>query len=360
MKKAFLFNIPLSVCNLRCHYCYLTTRASQYEGIIPDMAYSPRQVAYAMRKERVGGEAYVNLCADGETLLLPKIEEYAGALASEGHWIEIVSNMMATKRLDRVLELDRDLLKRIEFKCSLHYLQLRDRGLLDLFSKNVTRAREAGASINVEITPSDELIPHIDEVKDYCMREFGALAHLTIARNDGSQQIDRLISLSLDDYNATWSTFDSSFWEYKSTIFGVKQTGFCNAGSWSYYVNMSTGKMRQCYCGRSVGNLFDDPDAPLPDKPIGRCSLPHCYNGHVFLTLGTIAGATEIGYGDIRDRRCSDGSHWLQPELKEAFNTKLESSNREHSKLKQAVSIAKSTAYERAKKARSALLGNNS
>lgn len=360
MKRLFFFNIPLSVCNLRCHYCYLTTRASQYEGAIPEMTYSPRQVAYAMRNERVGGESFVNLCADGETLLLPKIEEYAGALANEGHWIEIVSNMVVTKRLDRVLELDRRLLNRIEFKCSLHYLQLRERGLLGLFAKNVNRAREAGASINVEITPSDELIPHIDEVKEYCMGEFGALAHLTIARNDGSQQIDRLTDLSLDDYNATWSTFDSGFWEYKSAIFGVKQTDFCNAGAWSYYVDMSTGKMRQCYCGRSIGNLFEDPDAPLPDKPVGRCGLPHCYNGHAFLTLGNIVGATEVGYGDIRDRQCSDGSHWLQPELKEAFNTKLQSSNELPSKLKQATSIAKSTAYAQALKVRSALFGSNS
>lgn len=55
MKKAFLFAIPLSVCNLRCHYCYLSQRPSSYEGEIPEMKFSPEQIAYAMRKERVGG-----------------------------------------------------------------------------------------------------------------------------------------------------------------------------------------------------------------------------------------------------------------------------------------------------------------
>lgn len=73
MKKVILFGIPLSVCNLRCHYCYLSQRPSSYEGVIPQMKYSPEQIAYAMRKERLGGISYFNLCADGETLLLPEL-----------------------------------------------------------------------------------------------------------------------------------------------------------------------------------------------------------------------------------------------------------------------------------------------
>lgn len=81
MKKMFLFAIPLSVCNLRCRYCYLSQRPSSFEGKIPEMRYSPEQVAYAMRQERVGGPSYFNLCADGETLALPDIDRYVGALA---------------------------------------------------------------------------------------------------------------------------------------------------------------------------------------------------------------------------------------------------------------------------------------
>ena len=57
MKKVFLFAIPLSVCNLRCHYCYLAQRSSSYEGVMPAMRYSPEQVAYAMRADRLGGDA---------------------------------------------------------------------------------------------------------------------------------------------------------------------------------------------------------------------------------------------------------------------------------------------------------------
>ena len=48
------------------------------------------------------------------------------------------------------------------------------------------------------------------------------------------------------------------------------------------------------------------------------------------MTLGLINGATEIGYGDIRDRTREDGTHWLRPELKAFFNTKLGDSNEAH------------------------------
>ncbi len=359
MKKLFFFGVPLSVCNLRCHYCYLTTRASQYEGVIPKMEYTPDQIAYAMRKDRVGGESYFNICADGETLLLPHLEDYVDLLAKEGHWIEIVTNMVANKGLNHVLSLSPASLSQIEFKCSLHYLQLKERNLLDTFAENINHAHEAGASINVEITPSDELIPFIDEVKEYSITNFGALPQLTIARDDSSPSIKRLTKLSLEEYNEIWSSFDSNFWQYKTTIFGKKQTGFCNAGSWSYYVNMATGEARQCYCGRLVGNLFSNPDKPLPNKPIGKCPLPHCYNGHVLLTLGDIANATPIRYGDIRDRECVDGSHWLQPQLKSAFNTKLQESNTLPSSMEQRLAILETDTYEIAKHLKSGLSGSH-
>ena len=120
MKKAFLFAIPLSVCNLRCHYCYLSQRPSSYEGEIPEMKFSPEQIAYAMRRERVGGGSYINLCADGETLLLPNLARYVEVLAREGHYMEIVSNMVLTKKLEPLLELGSEVLSHVEFNCSLH------------------------------------------------------------------------------------------------------------------------------------------------------------------------------------------------------------------------------------------------
>lgn len=330
-KKLLLFSIPMSICNFRCHYCYLAQRPESYQGVQPEMKYTPEQVAKALSVERVGGTAYMNFCADGETLLVKDIDLYIKALVSLGHYAEIVTNLTIAPMLDRILQWEPELLKRVEFKCSFHYLELKKKNLLSVFAEHVHRIWRAGASANIEITPSDELIPYIPEVKRFSMEQFGALPHLTIARDDRTHSIDYLTKLPQPEYCAAWSQFDSSFWEYKRTIFGKKQTDFCYAGAWSLYIDLTTGMAMPCYGGNSLGDVFAHPERPLPEAAIGRCPFAHCYNGHMFLTLGLIPGATDVGYGDIRSRVKQDGTEWLQPEMKAFLNTKLQDSNRTYS-----------------------------
>lgn len=326
VKKLIMLQIPTSICNFRCHYCYLAQREVSYQGKQADMKYSPEHVANALSPQRMGGICFINACADGETLLTKDIDKYFKALVEEGHYIEIVSNMTVTPMLEKILSWDRELLRRVEFKCSFHYLELKRRNLLELFAENVNRVWEAGASANVEMTPSDELIPYIDEVKRFSLEHFGALPHVTIARDDRTKEIVKLTQLSDEEYRKTWEGFDSEFWEFKEKIFGVKQTNFCYAGIWMLSVNIATGDAAACYYN-PIGNIFEDLEAPLPEKPIGRCPIAHCYNGHAFMTFGVIPGQTDVGYGDIRNRIRADGTEWLQPELKAFFNTKLIESN---------------------------------
>ena len=194
----------MSICNFRCHYCYLAQRSEHYQGIQPIMKYSPEEVARALSNERIGGNAFMNFCADGETLLTKDLDKYVKALLQQGHYAEIVTNLTATKALDSYLNWDKALLEKLEFKCSFHYLELKRHHLLDRFVENVHKIWKAGASANIEITPSDELIPFIDELQAFSLREFGALPHLTIARDDRTKGIDYLTSLSPEEYYDTW------------------------------------------------------------------------------------------------------------------------------------------------------------
>lgn len=276
----------------------------------------------------------MNFCADGETLLTKNLDLYVKALVEEGHYAEVVTNMTCKVPLEKFLSWDKALLERLTFKCSFHYLELKKKNMLDLFAENVHKVWEAGASANIEITPSDELIPYIGEVKEYSMKHFGALPHLTIARDDRTNGIDYLTDLSIEEYERIWSQFDSSFWQYKKSIFGKRQKSFCYAGAWGYYINLATGHATPCYCGKPLGDLFAHPELPLPEKPVGRCPIAHCYNGHALLTLGYIPHECQTHYGDIRDREKTDGTHWLRPQLKHFFNSQLEEENEEYDEQK--------------------------
>ena len=259
-----------------------------------------------------------------------EIDTYVKEFCLQGHFAEVVTNLSVTKILERFLEWDEELLKHLEFKCSFHYLWLKEHGLLERFADNVKKIWEAGASATIEITPSDELIPFIEEVKSFSMKHFGALPHITIARDDRTKEIDYLTNLSMSDYDSAWSQFDSGFWQFKKSIFGVKQADSCFAGAWSYYIDMVTGDAKACYFGKDFFNFYDKPGGeylPLLERMVGKCPIAHCYNGHALMTLGLIPHKYATRYGEIRDRARLDGSHWLQPNLRAFFNTKLEEGN---------------------------------
>ena len=328
VKRLIMLQIPTSICNFRCHYCYLAQREVSFQGKQADIKYSPEYIAKALSPERLGGVCFINACAEGETLLTKDIDLYFKALVEEGHYLEIVSNMTYTPMIEKILSWDTELLKHVEFKCSFHYLELMKHGLLQTYADNINKVWKAGASATIELMPTDELMPYIEEVKKFSMENFGALPQLTIGRDDRTSGIKKLTRLSEKEYENVWKTFDSNFWEFKQQYFGVKQRKFCYAGDWSITVNIATGRVKQCYF-QKIGNIFDDIDAPLPIKPIGKCPIAHCYNCHAFLTFGLIPNLTDVGYGDIRNRVKEDGSEWLQPELKAFFNTKLVDSNEE-------------------------------
>lgn len=327
IKKYIECYIPVTTCNLRCDYCYIT-QMKRWSDKLPEFKYSAQYVRKALSKERLGGTCLLNMCGGGETLLPPYIIELLKELLEEGHYIFVVTNGTINKRFEEISKFPKNLLYRLAFKFSFHYKELIRINKMEDYFNNVRKMRDAGCSITVELTPYDDIIENIDDIKNIVKNNVGDIPHVTIARADNKKGIPILTKLSREEYKKTWEVFNSNLFNFKIDIFGKKMTKYCYAGKWSLYVNIGSGETRQCYTSNYYQNIFEDINKPINYKSIGRkCLEPHCYNAHSFLTLGDIPSLETPYYSDTRNRVLEDGSEWLNPYIKEIFSHKLKESN---------------------------------
>ncbi len=318
--------VPVTTCNLECNYCYIAHQHLTSAEIKP-LDYPLSHIRKALSRDRLGGTCLLSLCGAGETLLAPYIVALTRELLEEGHYVMIVTNGLPTKRIQELTdEIPAELQKHLILKISFHYMELKSRGLLDKYFDNVRRVQHSEISFTVELTPSDDEIPYIDEIKDVCLENLGALCHITVARDDSKPGIPILTALSREEYIKVWGQFDSPLFDFKMQIFGKPRKEFCYNGLWGGHINLKTGTFAQCYHSRPT-RIFDDPSAPIHFRPIGKCDMAHCYNGHSWLTLGMIPDLITPTYLEMRDRVTADGRHWVGEEMRNFLNQKLAANN---------------------------------
>ncbi len=317
--------VPIEMCNLRCSYCYLGHQGMHFEHT-SHFYHTPKYVRKALSRERMGGSIFINFCGTGETLLCEELTDIVSELIKEGHYVQIVTNATITKAVDRYLTSAVDL-SHLSFKCSLHYLQFKKLGLLETFADNVNRMRQSGASITVEITPEDELIPYIDEIKEYSMKNFGALPHITVTRDEREKDFRILSQYSPKEYREIWSAFGSPMFFFKMEHLEPQRYHDCMAGLWSGELDLATGELLKCVGNPRIGNIYDL-SQEIAFEQVGRkCCLPYCFNCHAYLTLGLIPSTEAPTYYAMRDRETLDGSHWITDSLKKVFEQKLYDNN---------------------------------
>lgn len=268
------------------------------------------------------------MCGGGETLLPPEMTDIIYEILKQGHYIAIVTNGTVTKRFQEICQFPEEFCKRLLFKFSFHYLQLKEKNMLDRFFENIQMVKNAGCSFSLELTPSDKYIPYIDEIQKICKEKVGAYCHVTVAREETNPELPILTKLSREDYLQTWNSFDSELFRFKMKTFNVRRKEFCYAGEWTAHLNLGTGILKQCYCGAVIQNIFEDTDRPIKWEPLGcNCAEPHCHNAHVWLTLGAIPSMDTPTYTEMRDRITTTGEHWLQPEMRDFLSGKLKDNN---------------------------------
>ena len=327
IKRFIDIQIPVTTCTLRCHYCYITQHRL-FSASVPKLKYSAEQIGKALSKERLGGICHFNICGNGETLLPDEMTDIIRAILEQGHYVMIVNNGTVTRRFQEMMtQYPEELKKRLGFKFSFHFLELKKRNLMDLFFKNIDLVRNNGCSFSLELTPSDELIPYIGDVKEECINRLGALCHVTVARDENVEDFVILSKLSREEYIKIWGQFNSPLFDFKIKIFNEKRQEFCYTGLWGGILDLGTGILRACDRTFLAQNILDDPIKPINFRPIGKCNKAHCHNGHAWLGLGMIPELQTPSYADMRDRIDDKGNHWLRPEMREFLSQKLADGN---------------------------------
>lgn len=327
IKKFITCHVPVYACNFRCTYCYVGQHQGAYRGGIKPFVTSVENIKNFFSMERLGGSCYFNLCATGETMMHPEIVNLAVELAKEGHYVDIITNGTLSKKIDELIsKLPENYKSHVFIKFSFHYLELIRTGKMEEYLNNVKKIKNNNISFTVEMTPSDDLVPYIDEIKEFSIKHFGTLPHVTVARNEDTEDIALLTNYDRDTYKKIWSAFDSELFDFKFNIFNQPRNEFCYAGLWSLYVNLANGDYNQCYCGDLLGNITET-NRPINLRPIGKCRMPHCFNGHAFLTYGDIPEMDTPTYAQVRDRVDGQGNHWLREDTNSFFSSKLKDSN---------------------------------
>jgi exopolysaccharide biosynthesis predicted pyruvyltransferase EpsI len=290
--------------------------------------YSPAHIGKCLSQKRLGGICHFNFCGTGETMMYPYITQITKNILEEGHYIMIVTNGTLTGKLKQMFSFESSYKSRLGFKFSFHYLELKKRNLLNTFFSNVQLCGESGCSYSVEITPSDELEPYIDEIKEVSIKHFGALPHITIPRIEDNKTVPLLSKHDLKTFKSIWDTFNSGLLDFKYSIWGIKRREYCHAGRLSALLNIATGELGACYGFRIHQNIFADISKPIQFIPVKNCKMPHCYNGHSFLALGNIFSINSHTYAEVRNRKCSgimEGKEWLTPGMKLFLTNRLDS-----------------------------------
>ncbi|MFS2923950.1 radical SAM protein [Bacteroides sp. 90-K9/2] len=326
IKYFFECLIPITACNIKCHYCYVVQRDNR-KMKMADMKYSTEYIGRALSKERLGGIAYFSLCGAGETMMQKDLPELMLALLKEGHYVNITTNGTITKAFKRIAEvIPSDLLKHVQFSFSMHLIELKRINYVDKFFDNIKYVHNLGCSFLVQVNLCDEYESYFDEIKQLCMDNVGALPQIAATRDELnlSKDIRLLTQHSKEEYVRKGNEFNSPLFDFTMKNFMVKRYEYCYSGKWGGSLNMATGEFRSCYASPYTINLYKDIERPIKFFSVGHhCRSPFCMNSSHFISFGVIPEYKAPTYYELRNRKTKEGWNWINDEMKEIMSQKL-------------------------------------
>jgi len=339
--------VPTLGCNLRCEYCYIKQHGDEERILTIDESkslfnYSIEHMLKALTVKRMGGVCNFHFTGEGETLLCPSLVDLMYGLLDVGHYVTLTTNTTIGYQIDKIITFPENFRKRMFFKVSFAYRELKQRQMLEIFAQNVQLLKQSGISYTIEIVSSDFLLGDIEKIKKFSIEKFGALPHVLTARNEktkGDAYPKEISCLSEHKYNEIWGSFNSDLFNYQLYANEIAHRGkFCYAGVYTGTLSLQTGDFYACPNSNKITNLFEDIEKPILFSPIARsCTLNFCFLGFF---IHILAGAereidTNIYFHHFRDRVCSDGSTWLTPTMREAYSHRCSEYHEPYSKEKE-------------------------
>lgn len=326
IKYFFECLIPITVCNMKCHYCYVAQRHHRTMKM-PSMPYSPKHIAQALSKERLGGLAYISICGAGETTMVKELPELCFELTKEGHYLNITTNGTYGRFFEQLFALcSPEQLSHINFSFSLHYLELVRLDAFDKFFGIINKVKEQGCSFMVQFNLCDEYEPYLEDIKRKCLDNVGAYPQIAATRDEInlSKDIRLYTKHTKEEYVASVKDFKSPLFDFTMKNFMVKRNEYCYAGKWGGSLNLSTGLFRPCYASPISQNIFEEMSKPIKWISVGHhCTSPFCMNSSHFISLGMIPNYPAPTYGELRNRQTKDGGEWYTPVMKGVLSQKL-------------------------------------
>lgn len=320
--KVVWASMPGTICNLNCAYCYTGSN----KGRKGHFRFPIKHILRSFAPERFGGPIFFGAASAGETLLMEGIVEFTRGMLELGHVVSYTTNMTYAPVIEEFCKFPVELRSRLQLDASLHYLELKQSGNLDLYFNCLRRLKDAGISIAMFMCISDKYLAHLNNVREVCLKEIGMLPIAGMLREYALTGGKLSASHNSEMDELVRNTCDCRQWDIQKKVYGVKRTEFCHAGEVSINLSLDSGDYSKCWghsgrvaswektwysssihacrqvpgIGRLLkllfpeksqvlGNLFDDPDKPLNFEAIGTCPFNDCVCAS-YLCWGLIPG----------------------------------------------------------------------
>lgn len=295
IKMAITAYVPGTMCNFRCKYCYISNCVDEHLEK-PSYDYPLETMIKAFNPKRLNGIAEITVISGGETLIDNTVVPFIHGLLKFGHVVTVVTNLTLNNRIDELLDLPEEYLKRLIVKGSLHWQELKRLNKIDDYFNNMNKVLKKGASSYPFLVLSEDYIPYLEEINQTCIDRIGALPHCTPSivfddkklSNDG--KIHTAPECTEEFVTKMNKIFNSEIFKtsVKFLNIDVKKV-FCYAGAWSFGINLKNGDMIKCHNCPVEANFFKNIKKMPKLEAIGNnCQITNCALQYNFVADGLI------------------------------------------------------------------------